>query len=79
MRIGEALKRVRVNKKISRRKLGEDLGIDQETIKRIEIGIISNPRFLTLQKLFKYFGYQFVISITTDDFLEDDNESDSSV
>jgi len=75
MTIGEALRKVRDSRKVSRRKLAEDLKISTETIKRIELNQIKDPRVITLQRMFRYFGYQLVLAVTTDDFLDEEDSN----
>jgi len=76
MEIGKAIRKIRDAKKVSRRKLSIDLQIDSETIKRIELGHIKNPRFLTLALILDYFGYQFNIGLISDNFLNNESESE---
>ncbi|MPW31921.1 helix-turn-helix domain-containing protein [Agarivorans sp. B2Z047] len=42
--IGERLKSLRINRKLSQKELGDLTGTSQQTIQRIEAGIILKPR-----------------------------------
>lgn len=70
MKIGQIIRQIRDNKKISRRKLSIDLEMDVETIKRIENGVIQSPRFLTLVRILDYFGYKLSVTVKLDNFIE---------
>ena len=52
---GKVLKELRIERKISQRKLGEDLGVVNQTISFWESGS-REPDFDTLIKIFKYFN-----------------------
>lgn len=51
--LGENIKKIRKNKKLSLRALSEKSGISKTTINEIENGIVTNPTLVTIDKIAK--------------------------
>lgn len=63
-KVGENLKKERLNKGFSQDSLAEKSGVTLHTISKIEAGATSDPRVLTLEKLVK------ALNIKVDDLLK---------
>ena len=63
-RVGDNLKRERLNKGFSQESLAEKAGVTLHTISKIETGATEDPRVLTLEKLVK------ALNVKIDDLLK---------
>jgi transcriptional regulator with XRE-family HTH domain len=64
MTIGEFLKKYRVNKNLSGRKLAEDIGVDKYRLQKWEGG--SNPKLEDAEKIKNYFSVDSLLHLTED-------------
>lgn len=58
--IGDLVKLLRQKQKISRKKMAREVGINVETIRKVENGLHS-PTYSTLIPLIRYLGYDIFI------------------